>query len=179
MHAPCNNMSEDPVSRERTQSMSNQRSFDSKEDIFCMYTVLASGFLFQWYNMILVYLTLFHMMWFQYIWKTFVSLLQISITNFPIFHVLQVVGSAWHVDDVAACPPGVAQVVKDLCRLGLTSFRQTAVIRWMVHTRDLCVFIPSLGLNQCTHHLSPRHALRLVLLLCSGICMWPAGDPPK
>ncbi|XP_037777851.1 insulin receptor substrate 2-like isoform X25 [Penaeus monodon] len=29
MHAPCNNMSEDPVSRERTQSMSNQRSFDS------------------------------------------------------------------------------------------------------------------------------------------------------
>ncbi|XP_042864175.1 insulin receptor substrate 2-like isoform X11 [Penaeus japonicus] len=35
MHAPCNNMSEDTVSRERTHSMSNQRSFDSKEDTFC------------------------------------------------------------------------------------------------------------------------------------------------
>nr|XP_053640163.1 insulin receptor substrate 1-like [Cherax quadricarinatus] len=28
MHAPCNNISEDPVTRERTQSMSNHRSFD-------------------------------------------------------------------------------------------------------------------------------------------------------
>lgn len=43
MHAPCNNMSEDPVSRERTQSMSNQRSFDSKEDIFCSGQCLTRG----------------------------------------------------------------------------------------------------------------------------------------